>query len=436
MQVHKGKKETKKYLQNLLDSIVDPMIALDTKGSISFISEEALNVLGYESEEIIGKHVSICFKRGMEEANKIFTLLKQKGKLNNYEMLCFTKFQREIPSVLSASYIRDEEGTIVGALGIFREISERKRLENELKDPKDFLEIIIESSAVAIVTVNEKGKVTFVNAAAEAIMGCAKDVIGSHVSRFYQGGIEEARKVFSILKEKGNLENYETVLVGKNSKLIPISASISRLKDEKGQVEGTLGVLKDNTERKMFQEELERLSITDDLTGLYNQRHFYRELNKEIERAKRQNRPLSLVLFDIDGFKHYNDTYGHLEGDKILQKAGQIVTRNIRLNVDSGHRYGGDEFIIILPEADKTQAVFVAERICRSFLDRGLKGVTVSVGLVEYDDEYDLKTFIKHADEAMYSSKRAGGNRVSIFEKCALEDEFFLKNGGQRRGVR
>ncbi len=98
--------------------------------------------------------------------------------------------------------------------------------------------------------------------------------------------------------------------------------------------------------------ELSRLSITDSLTGLYNQRHFYARLKEEIVRAQRQKHPLALVLLDMDNFKTYNDTHGHLAGDELLQNVGRIINNCIRENVDSGYRYGGDEFAIILIDAD------------------------------------------------------------------------------------
>ena len=95
------------------------------------------------------------------------------------------------------------------------------------------------------------------------------------------------------------------------------------------------------------------MSIKDSLTGLYNQRYFYDRLAGEIERARRQSHPLSLLLFDIDQFKTYNDCHGHLAGDNVLQAAGQIVMESTREHVDVGFRYGGDEFTVILPEADE-----------------------------------------------------------------------------------
>jgi diguanylate cyclase (GGDEF)-like protein len=166
-------------------------------------------------------------------------------------------------------------------------------------------------------------------------------------------------------------------------------------------------------EKENLEEEVRRLSITDDLTGLYNHRHFFKTLEAELARLKRQRTSLSLMMFDLDSFKNYNDLYGHLEGDKVLRKIGEIVSHSIRYNVDSGYRYGGDEFAVLLIGASVDQAMAIAERI-RSLIEQAEfpKKTTVSIGLSEYRDPLDLEEFVKSADDAMYIAKHSGGNRL------------------------
>jgi len=166
-------------------------------------------------------------------------------------------------------------------------------------------------------------------------------------------------------------------------------------------------------EKENLEEEVRRLSVTDDLTGLYNHRHFFKTLEAELARLRRQKTSLSLMMFDLDNFKSYNDLYGHLEGDKVLKKIGEIVSHSIRYNVDSGYRYGGDEFAVLLIGASVGQAIAIAERI-RSFIEQAefLKKTTVSIGLSEYRDPLDLEGFVKSADDAMYIAKHSGGNRL------------------------
>jgi len=165
-------------------------------------------------------------------------------------------------------------------------------------------------------------------------------------------------------------------------------------------------------EKQKLEEEVQRLSITDDLTGLYNHRYFFKTLEGELVRLTRQKTSLSLLMFDVDNFKKYNDLYGHIEGDKVLKKIGQIVRQSIRSNVDSGYRYGGDEFASLLIGASLDQALAIAERI-RSLIEQsGFQNITVSVGLAEFKNHFDLEEFIKSADDAMYVAKHSGGNRV------------------------
>ena len=165
-------------------------------------------------------------------------------------------------------------------------------------------------------------------------------------------------------------------------------------------------------EKEKLEGEVRRLSITDDLTGLYNHRHFFKTLESELVRLKRQKTSLSLLMFDLDNFKRYNDFYGHLEGDRVLKKIGEIIKNSIRHNVDSGYRYGGDEFAALLIGAPLDQALTIAERIRISIEEAGFKSITASIGLAEFRDDFDLERFVKSADDAMYVVKHSGGNRV------------------------
>lgn len=148
--------------------------------------------------------------------------------------------------------------------------------------------------------------------------------------------------------------------------------------------------------------ELSALSITDSLTGLFNQRHFYNRLKEELARAKRQNRPLSLILLDLDDFKAYNDTHGHLAGDAVLRSFGGIIQRFIREGVDSGYRYGGDEFAIILTDADLTLAEEIWDRIQRALKK---KDYNASMGYGKFTAGMTVKDLVAAADKGLYKAK-------------------------------
>jgi two-component system, cell cycle response regulator len=173
-------------------------------------------------------------------------------------------------------------------------------------------------------------------------------------------------------------------------------------------------------ERTKMLEQLKELSITDDLTKLYNSRYFYQQLQNEIKKFYRYHRPLSLLLIDIDHFKYYNDTYGHLEGDNILYKISGLLSSCLRA-MDTAYRYGGEEFTVILPETSCDAALIVAERILRTvrtaFFDEnfGTK-ITVSIGVSEYADGESMNDFIKRTDKALYLAKGKGRNCISFLK--------------------
>ena len=186
--------------------------------------------------------------------------------------------------------------------------------------------------------------------------------------------------------------------------------------------------------------EMRDLVTKDALTSFYNRRYFFHRLNSEIQRAKRYGRTLSLLILDVDNFKRFNDAYGHLEGDALLRRMADLIRGTIRRSdakpsyeVDIACRYGGEEFAIILPEAAQVQGGEAAERLRASIEARGAgivaekirqriettpmegKAVTVSIGVSSYPEHgTDVESMIRAADEAMYTAKRAGKNRVVI----------------------
>ena len=156
--------------------------------------------------------------------------------------------------------------------------------------------------------------------------------------------------------------------------------------------------------RKMDEEKLRTLSITDRLTGLYNQHYFFERLGEEIKRAARISYPVSLIMLDLDNFKEYNDTHGHLEGNKLLRKTGKAIQSCIKHDVDSAFRYGGDEFTVILPHADGNQAKRVVNRIIKTVKNE-LASIQISGGAACTKTAKTITDLINAADLAMYENK-------------------------------
>jgi two-component system cell cycle response regulator len=134
---------------------------------------------------------------------------------------------------------------------------------------------------------------------------------------------------------------------------------------------------------RQLRAELKSLSTRDGLTGLYNRRYFDENLEHEVSRALRQSYSLYLLFIDVDGFKAYNDKFGHQRGDKLLIELSAIIRDNIRKDVDSAYRYGGDEFAVILPHASRQQAFMVAQRLLSSLSKRSVSSTGLSIGLAK-----------------------------------------------------
>ncbi len=170
--------------------------------------------------------------------------------------------------------------------------------------------------------------------------------------------------------------------------------------------------------------ELQRLSVTDRLTEMYNHGYFRQRLEEEFKRSSRFVHPLSLIMLDIDDFKAFNDMYGHVRGDEVLKGVSAVIRQNLR-EMDIAARYGGEEFVVVLPETDSPGATAVAERIREGIQalawhtdETTTVGRTVSIGVASYPGKADTALrLLEAADRAMYSAKRAGKNRVAAADR-------------------
>lgn len=168
-------------------------------------------------------------------------------------------------------------------------------------------------------------------------------------------------------------------------------------------------LLRQAGQKEFYQE----LSILDGLTGVYNRRYLDEILRRELERAKRYNQPISLLMLDIDDFKKYNDTNGHLAGDEVLKKLANFLVEALRV-ADMVFRYGGEEFVVMLPQTLKQGAVEVAKRLIN--LERQNLPVTISIGLVSFpEDSQDMDDLLQKVDMALYQAKHLGKDRICLW---------------------
>jgi two-component system, cell cycle response regulator len=248
-----------------------------------------------------------------------------------------------------------------------------------------------------------------------------EEIVGKPLSMLFVNE-EDERKILTAVLLTGKTSNKEVPMKTKSGKVILLNMSVSEMKNNNNQIIGLVVTAKDITEKKKLEmellrknEALNRLAITDSLTELYNSRHFFDQIRRELSRFNRNpGRELAMMLIDIDHFKELNDTEGHQMGDQVLRSLGEIIRMCIRKNVDSGYRYGGDEFVVILPDTDVQKSRIVADRIARQFASFKFGNTSLSIGITQAKPGEDTKALLARADEAMYTSKRGGRNRISI----------------------
>lgn len=315
------------------------------------------------------------------------------------------------------------------------------KLEQALIASEARFRVIFDKAAIGIIVVDNKtGLVLDANPAIERILGYTKEELKDLllIDITHPDDLDITLNRFEELKNN-RLEQHqlEKRYIRKDGKLIWVKMITTLVKDTEGQNGFIFGLIEDITERKELENSLkkarleaerareaaERLADTDCLTGLYNRRAFINLLKDEIERGKSSNKGLAVILMDVDFFKEVNDTYGHLAGDKVLQEIGQTILRNLR-NYDFVGRYGGEEFIICLPETIRNQASAIAERIRTAIASKPICltesneniYVTVSMGITTWSPEQKegIENLIKGADRFLYEAKRQGRNKICL----------------------
>ena len=286
-----------------------------------------------------------------------------------------------------------------------------------LKLEQDKLTTIILGAGEAIIVTDAADHVVLVNPAATALLGKSQE-------RIVEEGFLQIFDRPDLMEQwlGGPVADSGPHTLEYNAHVLSVHAA--RINDAQGKRVGSAALLRDITEEKRLEHELRRLSNTDSLTLLYNRRYVDESLQTELDRAQRYRLPLSVLVLDVDHFKRFNDTHGHEVGDRVLQAVARALRAALR-GLDSPCRYGGEEFVAILPSTNKAGAYALAERL-RQDIERlvvdGLQ-VTASIGVAEFPDieVTQQARLIGAADAAMYQAKRSGRNRVCIAHSVALD---------------
>ncbi len=468
----KASQESNETLLILADAASDAIVLMDHEGRISFWNSAAERIFGYPSHEAIGRelHALLAPQRYLRTYQKSFLKFRESGLDSTagrtLELRAVHKGGPEFPVEISLSAL-----LLKGkwhAVGLLRDITERKRSEKELRKHREQLEHLVTERTKELHAVNEvlrreindRTRTEEELCRSENFLSTIFDSIHdpfSIVNHEYR--IIKFNDAYARMREKrsGDLfgkKCYEALhnrpgvcdecivdrtfqtkdpcakekqLTLSDGSTLWIEIFTYPIFDHAGNVSHVIEYTRNITDRKQEEDEKKRmiatlnhLSTTDGLTGLLNRRALNDTLKHEIDRATRYNTNLSLVLCDIDKFKHINDSFGHTAGDRALLSVAMALQKSLR-KADIVGRYGGDEFMIILPETSLAGAKRIAEKIRRTVEGLDLEipwnkqvRVTLSMGVASCCAPVEnIDTFVTLADTALYASKEAGRNRVA-----------------------
>lgn len=422
--------------QTILETANDGIHILDTQGKLVEANEEFCRMLGYSREEIMQLNISDWDAQSDQE-----------------ELMLRIDTLIHTPAMFETIH-RRKDGTLVhmeiNAIGVFldgqkylyaaaRDITERKKMEQDLQAERDFATQIVNNMGQGLTVTNVKGEFEFVNPAYANLFGYAsEELIGRHPDELshpddYKDLSSELEK-----RKKGITSTYEARLKRKDGSIANVLITGVPRKTSTGEFAGTIAVITDLSRQKSIEEELRRtkhslekafareqeLANTDTLTGIHNRRSLFEFAERKLAIAIRYKQSLATMMFDIDHFKNVNDTYGHSIGDLILREVTRIVKDELR-KADTFGRYGGEEFIVLLPMTSAKQAYSLAERIrhkvasLRVPSEKGEVSITLSIGVVELSHnarEENPEDIFRRADIAMYAAKASGRNCTVILD--------------------
>lgn len=416
-------KQSEAQYRLLVENQTDLVVKVDNTGSFLYISPSYCRVFGKTESELIGKSfIPLVHEEDVESTQNEMKKLYQFPYTCQVEQRAMTKDGwRWFGWSDTAELNNDNE--VVSIIGVGRDITERKQMERALRESEDRYRTVVSNMPVVTFVTDEKGIFILSEGKGLAKLGLQPNqVVGLSLFDVYH----DYPSIIAAMKNAlaGHTQRDEVEVMG-----IVFDVVYSPILDQQGKVTKVIGVSNDVTERKQAELELQaaldrvqQLAHTDVLTGINNRRHLYEVAEREFKIAVRYQQPLSVIMFDIDHFKKVNDTFGHTAGDQILQLVTRVCRKELR-SADVIGRYGGEEFVILLPITNAQQAYQLAERIRMGTeaiclpTEKGNASVTLSLGIVEliHDAQtQSVEELIHRADEAMYAAKQAGRNRSEI----------------------
>jgi len=419
-QAQKALEDAVEFSNSLIASMQDGFVVMDTANRIQGANPALCALTGFSREELVGSSPPFPYW-APEEHETILAAFQTtlKGTIGSYELTYMRKNGERFPVIVSPSIVRDRDGNIINYTATSRDISSRKRAEQELQ----LAALVYRASSEAMLITDIDSIIISVNPAYTQITGyLPDDVLGKKMNFFRSGRYDETffqliwQSVIATGAWSGELWNRR-----KNGEEYPLWLTLNASLSNDGAPTGYVLIFSDITQQKKSEELIWRQANFDALTGLPNRRMLQDHLQKKIEKSHRSNLPLALMYLDLDHFKEINDTLGHDIGDMLLKEAAQRICSCLREG-DTVGRPGGDEFSVILSELDDIGRVdHIAEKILQKLAEPFQLGedkayVSTSIGVTLYPNDTDnVDVLFKNADQSMYAAKNLGRNRYCYF---------------------
>jgi len=420
--------ERTNLLAAIVDSAADAIISKSLEGVITSWNKGAEQMFGYSAKEAVDRHITLIIPpdRRDEEAT-ILERVKRGDHIENFETVRFRKDGTQLYISLTVSPVKDGAGRIVGASKVARDITERKRGLEALREAEEKYRAIFDESVVGIFQVAADGRPLRVNRAYAEIHGYdSPEQLLAEVSNVALQIFVDPRRMDELghaLDEVGAVRGTEVEVQRRDGTRRFVRANVRAVRDKDGNIALREGTVEDITDRKVAEERVQFLAYYDALTGLPNRSLLQDRLAKALAAARRQENKLALLYLDLDRFKDINDSLGHSVGDLFLQEVAERLKTWAR-EQDTVARLGGDEFLIMLTHVkDAPDAAVAAERLMDAmtaeFVVQGHPlNIGCSIGISIFPEHgADADHLIKNADAAMYGAKENGRNNFRFFTK-------------------
>jgi len=411
-------KESEERYRNITETTSDWAWQTDENGAYVYVSHKIIDVLGYSPEEVYGKTpFDLMPAEEAARVGEIFSnLARSKLPFSFRENINIHKDGHPVILETSGVPVLGDDGELRGYFGVEHDITRRRQLEEKVRETEAQYRVIFEQSADVTYLLGRDGKFTSLSPSFETLTGWHPKVwVGKPFAPLiHPDDLPRAMEIFMEACSGKSSPDFELRVAKKSGGYVDAELSMVPVDMSDGTV--VIGIARDVSARKREEERILVLATTDGLTGLNNRRELSAILAKEVERTERYGSPLSLIMCDIDHFKQVNDTFGHEVGDLVLRAVSQLMTQNTRL-LDVVARWGGEEFMVLLPQSNLDAACIVAEKLRASiagFQFEKIGHVTLSLGVTGYTPTDDAEAMLKRVDDALYKAKDNGRNRVEI----------------------